>query len=268
MISFGYNKSTMNKYIFLILAVLLIVAIGWFVITKSDKESALPADVYVLGEPFDLTLEIVGEWRENVSTTSEAQISLDEFVKKDIFSQTIRQKLVDTAADTAREPLLDVMFCQAETPPRLVGRVVFETPNEAQVMVLARGQEEPSGYQAIVSLKSNGEGAWSITDIDCVQGEVAPVVEFAFDKNGYLLKSVPPPYQTGEWHVTFSQEDSNGNVVSGYVAPLFFTEESICIAENGEESICNPDSLVEPVSALVQGDMSEVGVTVRRITFN
>lgn len=252
----------MKKIIVLIALAVSLAAIIW--VASSNRVQDTAADlVYTPGEPLEMTLELASEWREIRATSTVSESALSEFLARDIFAPTLREALLAKSVDTAREPLLDVIVCQANIPPRLVGRLILETSTEAQVMVLARGSEERSPYQSIVTLAGNGEGAWVITDISCAQGEVAPEVEFTFDREGYLLKSVPPPYESGSWYVVFEQ---NGQM--GYVAPLTFSAESVCVDESGTESVCEPDSLKEPLSVLVQGDMTESGVDVKRITFN
>lgn len=247
----------------IILAILaLVVATSVFFISQRDDVTETQQR-YVSGEPLDLVLTMANDWQVNLSATStENQLSLEEFINNDLFDPETRQELLEQTEVPVFDPPLDVIFCQANVPPRLVGRTVLETPTKSQVMVVARGSEERSPYQAIVSLDGNGEGAWVITGIECVQGETAPDVEFTFDREGYLLKSVPAPYQTGEWHVVFEQDGQ-----MGYVAPLAFDSDSICIDLTGNETTCDPNSLQEPLPALVQGEMTEVGITVKRVTF-
>lgn len=250
------------KNILMIVGIAIALGALIWVITANRGEDLIDDVVYVAGDPLELTLDTVNQWKDILATSSEASLGLEEFLVSDIFAPALRQQLIDRNQDTAREPMLDVIFCQAEVPPRLVGRLILETPTEAQVMVLARGTEDRSPYQAVIALAGNGEGAWTINKIDCVQGEVAPEVEFTFDHEGYLLKSVPAPYQSGSWHVVFEQDGQ-----MGYVAPLVFDAESVCIDSAGTESVCDPDTLLEPIPALIQGEMTESGVTVKRVTF-
>ncbi len=253
----------MKKIVILLSLALILGALIFFIVSNRTSTVTEEVLVYTPGDPLDITLDMANAWRDNVAASSETAISLESFLDTDLFTRAVAADLVARSQDMTREPMIDVLLCQAVIPPRVVGRLIVETPTEAQIMIMARGSEERSPNQTVVTLTGNGEGAWIITGVECTQGEVAPDVEFPFDNEGYLLKSVPPPYQAGDWHVVFEQ---NGQM--GYVAPLTFTSESICISTNGEESVCDPSALTEPLPALVQGDMTEVGVTVRRITFN
>lgn len=248
-----------------ILGGLILLAVGVYFFLSSDRSSEPVAieETYVTGEPLDLVLQAVNDWREIQATTSETTTTLESFISTDLFSVPLRATLMEQDADLSRDPQLDVIYCQAVVPPRLVGRMILNTETEAQLMIFGRGLENPSPYQAIVTMTGNGEGAWSINNIECAQGEVAPDVEFTFDNEGYLLKSVPPPYQSGSWHVVFEQDGQ-----MGYVAPLVFDAESICIESSGEQAVCEPDNLVEPILATIRGDMTESGVTVRQIIIN
>jgi hypothetical protein len=242
------------------LAVVLVVIIAIMVMNRPEKEEVV---VYTVGDPMDIALDMANAWRNTLIATEDSIMALSEFVASDQFTRAAAEDLKGRIADTAREPLLDVILCQVEIPPRIVGRMIVQTNTEAQVMLIARGLENRTPNQTIVTMRGNGENAWVINSVTCSQGETMPEFEFAFDHTGYLLKSVPPPYTAGNWHVVFEQEG-----VMGYVAPLTFGDDSLCISTTGEESVCSPDNFKEPVPALVQGDMTEEGVIVKRITFN
>jgi len=252
----------MKKIVILVIVGAALASLIWMAVTNRE-DSFVDENIYTLGDPLDITLDTINSWRDNIAPETEEAMSLTEFLMKDVFTRALATSLLSLAEDTSREPLRDVILCQSEVPPRIVGRLIVQTETEAQVMVMARGTENRSPFQTIVTLLGNGEGAWVISRLECAQGEVAPEVEFTFDYEGYLLKSVPPPYQAGEWHVVFAQDGQ-----MGYVAPLTFTNDSVCISSNGDESVCNPAIIQEPAPALVQGDMTEVGVNVKRITFN
>jgi hypothetical protein len=125
---------------------------------------------------------------------------------------------------------------------------------------LARGLEERSPNVAVVTLGGD-TGEWLITDIRCAQGESGPEREFSFDREGHLLKSVPPPLNPDYWHLVFEE-----NGINGHTAPLFFDESSTCVALDGTEATCNTDNFVDATKALVQGEMTESGVEVKRVT--
>lgn len=246
----------MKKQIIVAVVAIGLMGLIWFLATNKSGETVAD-DMFTQGDPLELTLELMSLWRDNLVATT--TVPLATFLEQPLFSQQLRTSLLATPR---AEDAPDALLCQTTIPPRVVGRKIAETNNEAQVMVIARGQEERSPFQAIVTLRGNGEGGWLIDAISCAEGESAPEVEFSFDREGFLLKSVPPPYQAGNWHIVFEQDGQ-----MGYVAPIEFNAESICIEENGTESVCAPDTLVEPVSALVRGDMTEAGVIVRQVRF-
>jgi len=252
----------MKKIVILLTLTIVLGALIVLILSNRDAQTN-DAVVYTSGDPLDIALEVANSWRNNIATSSELMVSLESFLDNDLFTRSMAADLVARSYDLTRDPMLDVILCQAVTPPRIVGRLIVETPTEAQIMIMARGSEERSPHQSVITLSGNGEGAWVVTGVECTRGEVAPEVEFPFDNEGYLLQSVPPPYQAGDWHVVFEQ---GGQM--GYVAPLTFTTESVCITSSGQESVCDPSSFKEPLPALVQGDMTEMGVTVLRITFN
>lgn len=247
----------MKKILTLTLVLIGVIVIAWYLISARTAVPVLEPDMFTQGDPIDLTLEMMGQWRDNLAGTS--SVSLADFLEQPLFSPSLRTTLTEVTEANGLDPLL----CQPEIPPRVVGRMVLQTETEAQVLVFARGLEMLAPQQSLVTLRGNGEGGWVIGSVACVLGETAPEVEFTFDRQGYLLKSVPAPYQAGEWHIVFEQ---NGQM--GYVAPLSFTAESLCTEANGAEAVCVPDDFIEPSAALVRGEMTEAGVVVNQVRFS
>jgi hypothetical protein len=258
-----YTKSNMDKKKFGFVAFMAILLVGIIIIMTVNRPEKAEVIVYTEGDPMDIALDMANAWRNTLIATEDPITALSEFVSSDQFTRAAAEDLKSRIADSSREPLLDVILCQVEIPPRVVGRMIVQTDTDAQVMLMARGLENRSPNQTIVKMRGNGENAWVIDSVTCSQGEAMPEFEFAFDHTGYLLKSVPPPYTAGDWHVVFEQDG-----LMGYVAPLTFGDDSLCISTAGEESVCAPDTFKEPLPALVQGDMTEEGVIVKRITFN
>jgi hypothetical protein len=112
----------------------------------------------------------------------------------------------------------------------------------------------------LVTLEAvNGE--WVISDITCSRGELAPDLEFTFDREGNLLKqSLQPPLDNEQWHLIYTKDDVAGNAI-----PLLFAATSVCIQPNGSEQVCEPDQLTEATAVQVQGAMQEAGVLVERM---
>lgn len=247
----------MKKIVIIGIILVGVGAVVWYFSSGRTDAPVQEPDMFTQGDPVDLTLDMMSQWRDNRAGTS--TVPLAGFIEQPLFSPALRTKLNETPEANGLDPLL----CQPEVPPRVVGRMVLQTETEAQVLVFARGLETLAPQQSLVTLRGNGEGGWVISTIACVLGETAPEVEFTFDREGYLLKSVPPPYQAGDWHIVFAQDGQ-----MGYVAPLTFTGESLCIEANGVETVCAPDSFVEPSAVLVRGEMTEAGVIVNQVRFS
>jgi hypothetical protein len=246
----------MKKFVVFGIVFVSLIVLTWYLLSTRVTEAPVQPDMFTQGDPVELTLDVMNDWQANLMSTSSTPLA--DFLSQPIFSPTLKASLLGEAS----QPEVDPLLCQTSVPPRVVGRLVVMTVNEAQVLVLARGLETPAPQQSMVTLRGNGEGGWVIAGISCVTGETAPEVEFTFDREGYLLKSVPAPYTTGTWHVVFEQDGQ-----MGYVAPLTFTSDSMCVEPNGTEAVCQPDSLVEPIPALVRGEMTESGVIVSQIRF-
>ncbi len=206
-------------------------------------------------EPFDIVLDFYEQWLEaKLSTTTDPyQLGLESYP---ILSETLQDKLAGGQADTDSE--VDPVLCQISIPEKIKVKSVFELENQIQFVVLPARNDVLTG-QAIVTLDKLNEG-WYIKDISCSSGESAPEREFSFEKDGYLLKSVPPPLDSQYWHIVFEENGQNG-----HAAPLFFSEESVCIDAGGNENTCDPGQFTDATAATVQGQMIEAGVNVNRI---
>ena len=208
-------------------------------------------------DPLDVTLDFYNAWLEaELSTTTSPETAdlLSHTTLSDPLRQTLRDSL--TQEQLAVHPVL----CQTSIPPRIGGKLSYVLDQQAEVHILARGLEERSARMAVVTLSAQA-GKWVITGISCSNGETAPEREFAFDREGFLLKSVPPPLNAEYWHLVFEE-----NGIMGHTAPLFFGATATCIAIDGSSATCDPDSFVEPTKVLVQGEITEAGVNVARVT--
>jgi len=240
-------------------AVLAIIAVS-VSLFKSSKDSDGVSETQIpQEEALDVTMVFFDQWlAESQSTTTDPFQS--GLINSTRISDEVRNMILDKKANKA-EGDLDAVFCQLTVPERLGGKEIFKADTEAQIMILARGFETKSPYQTVATL-SAVDGLWQITKIECLQGEVPPEREFDFERSGFLLKSVPAPYTAGNWHLIYEE-----NGTPGHVLPLFFDAESICVALDGTEAVCDPNQFVEPAKALLQADMLDTGADVRRITF-
>lgn len=248
----------MNKQIVIIIGVIVVgvIAVVWLSsnsdqVSLGENESAIPED-----DAMDFTLSYYNEWLNAVlSTTTDpvtAGLANDARLHEDVQAYLAEY-------DYSNE--LDPVLCQTAAPNRVGAKASYVMDREAQFLILARGLEEKSSRQAVVDIAAQ-DGKWVISTITCTEGESAPEREFTFEREGFLLKSVPPPLDPEYWHLVFEERG-----VAGHTAPLFFNESSICVSIKGEESVCDPDAFVEAEAVLIKGQMTEAGVDVVRIEF-
>lgn len=252
----------MRKKIIIVALVVLAIAIVFFInrvainkeIDPKDEVSSIPTE-----NPIDVTNAFYSDWLKARQSTTTDPITAG-LAELPVLSSEVRAYILE--AENTRLPNgQEVVLCQLETPDRIGTKILFQEELTAQVMVLARGGEAKSPFQAQVDLKAVG-GKWQISKIHCSQGEVAPISEFSFDKEGYLLKSVPPPLDSNYWHLVYEE---NGKL--GHTTPLDFDQSSICLAADGIESICDPATFIEPTLVQVQAEMLETGAVVKKLHF-
>jgi hypothetical protein len=200
--------------------------------------------------PIDVTLDFYGEWltvRQSATSTS-----LVRLPGMDVLTDGLRARLAESVAAV---PEVDPLLCTVAVPENILGRVVYETDTAAEVMVYGKDQATPERSLATLDLTDNG---WIITGISCSRGEVAPEVEFTFEQTGNLLKaSLVTPLDSNKWHLVYTRDGQ-----PGYAAPLYFDAASTCVSSDGTQTVCIPDTLIEPQSATVKGDMTEAGIKV------
>ena len=241
-------------------AVLAIIAVAVSLFNKGGNSSDGVSVVEIPQEDaLDVAMEFFDQWlAETQSTTTDPFTS--GLINSTRISDEVRAMIQDKQANKA-EGDLDAVLCQTSVPERVGGKEVFKADTEAQIMILARGFETKSPYQTIATL-SAVDGLWQITKIECLQGEVPPEREYDFERTGFLLKSVPAPYTAGNWHLIYEEDGTPGHVL-----PLFFDAESICVATDGAEAVCDPNQFIEPSEVLLQAYMLDTGADVRRVTF-
>jgi hypothetical protein len=248
-----------QKYIIGGLVILAIVAGAWFMFGPNGGSVGDEGDPAKVPEEnsVDVTLDFYKSWLAAVQDveTDPYQNGLSTDM---LLADSVRTYIADAQRNGAvleRDPVL----CLAFVPEKVRAKAIFTNDTSSEVQVLGRGEGEKSPEYALVGLTAV-DGKWQISTITCVSGESAPEREFAFDKEGYLLKGVPPQLNPDYWYLVFEE---NGK--AGHVAPLAFDASSICISPEGNESVCDPTQFTNPSKALVQGGMTEAGAVVKRI---
>jgi hypothetical protein len=249
------RNKLITQVVFVILGIVAVVVI-WLLVRPggSVTPTGETAVVAPTADPIDVVLDWYNDWlrAEQTTTTNPYDAGLAAVAP---LSSGLQQYL-----NSSREAERSVVHCQNEPPPRVGGKLLFATDEAAEVQVLSRGLPEKSPHFAVVRLAAV-DGLWEIAEISCASGESAPEREFSFEQSGQLLKSVPPPLDPNQWHLVVQVPGQSPSVV-----PLFFDAASVCTDGDGVEVVCDPDSLREASRATVQGDMTEAGATVRRLT--
>lgn len=243
---------------------LIIVGLLWFFL-KDSSQNTTPLEEPVddstsLIDPLTVTMEFYDLWLGALqsTTTDPYQSGLTNLP---IISAEMRAQIEQKHAEH-KEGDLDPVLCQTTTPKRVGGKVIYADGSEAQIMMLARGGEIKSPYQAIVTLEVV-TGEWQINKIECVQGETAPTSEFDFDRSGYLLKqSLLPPLNPENWHLIHQENEQ-----PGHATPLSFDASSTCVSLEGIETVCDTSLLIEATKVNIKANMGEQGATVKFLTF-
>lgn len=247
-----------KKLIFLVLG--LVVAAGLLLMSFSDINVTnfnVEPRVPVVGDPLDEVTDFYNDWFDARNSTSTDPYTLGLAMDARL-ATSVREYIEEADKNAEKDPVL----CLTALPPRIGAKPVFKLEDSAQYVVLARGVGGVTPDRAVVDLEPVG-GKWLITKIECISGESAPEREFEFEKTGHLLKHNQPPLDPNTWYVVFEE---NGE--DGHIAPLFFSETSICVNAGGEESVCQPDNFSNAIQATVKGSMTEAGVEVKRIEYS
>lgn len=248
---------------YLVIGVLAIVGIIGLVFWSQNqgvtnvggKEVVSEEDIALAGDPLDATSAFYNTWLDAVLDPAASPYT-SGVLDDPILSEQVRMD-IEAAKEVAGT--VDPVLCQSATPKRVGAKMSFSSEGLAEVLVFGRGFEQKSSEQAAVTLRVV-DGVWEITEIFCASGESAPEREFSFEKEGYILKSVPPPLDPEYWHLVFEE---NGEL--GHTVPLFFDAESNCIALNESESVCSEDDFTDALKVFVQAQMTEAGASVKRL---
>ena len=243
----------------LVILVVCILAAGTLY-KRSHTEPQLtkdPTDQEVsMDEPIDIVLDFYGTWLEAVKSTSTDPYT-SGFTATKILSEKLRMQLMSTQGHAETE--IDPVLCQTTTPERVSGKIVFQQPDVSSVLVTAK--ETGLSAQSVFTLKRHNDG-WFIDDIVCASGELELPREFSFEKEGFLLKNVPPPLDSQYWHIVFEENGEKGHAV-----PLLFDAESSCVAIDGSKTNCDPTQFIEATKVHVYSQMTELGADVTRLEF-
>ena len=234
-----------------IVGVLVVVGLIWFFMKGPTGQQVSTLD------PIDVAGDFYNQWlkAEQEPTAEPNQATL---ANSPILSESLRTRLVSTERNPDTTP--DPVLCQTVAPKGISIRTIIALEDEVQILILSK--DKAVTEQAVFTLLKLNEG-WYIDNIECSPGEFAPEREFSFEMEGNLLKgSVPAPYNSKDWHLVFTQNGQAGNVV-----PMFFDSESECTKLDGTKATCNPAELTEATKVFVRGQMSERGVSVKRLEF-
>lgn len=244
----------MNKTKIIVIVVALAVALGliWLVSRGSGVQQTSKLDA------IDTVGNFYEQWLKAAQKPTDADPDQKTLAKSPILSKMLRDRLVEAQKTPNVTP--DPVLCQTVTPENISTRRVYESADKAQILVTSRDKEVTD--QATVTLTRLNDG-WYIEDIECSLGEFAPDREFSFESEGYLLKgSIPPPYDSKNWHLVFEERG-----VKGHVVPIFFSSTSECTSLGGEKALCRPEQFQEATKVFIQGQMTERGVEITFLNF-
>ncbi len=243
-----------NKAI--ILGVLVVIIGGVFLFTRGGDDGLAGPHAVKYAEPADAVDAFYKDWLE---ATKDATATPD---KATLVTSPVLTKELSTQIATALQSVtsLDPVLCQIPAAQGITIRNVYEQGAEAQILVTSKDKSVTK--QAVVDL-TKSDDSWVISAIECTNGETAPVKEFNFEQEGFLIKtSVPKPFNNKNWHLVFTQDGKPGNVV-----PLIFDSKSQCTSIDGKKAVCKPDQFIEASKVMVRGGMTERGATVVSLEF-
>ncbi|QQR65311.1 hypothetical protein IPH92_01880 [Candidatus Kaiserbacteria bacterium] len=244
-----------------VLGICLIMVIVGVLYTKSRNINEPTNEVSYIQEvkqekPVDIALDFYNKWLDAVVSTTTTPYATGLASEK-ILSDELRAVLI--ASERRLNTEIDPILCQTTTPMRATGRVVSTGENEARILIMAKEKELTA--QSVFTLKRIGDG-WFIDSVACTPGEFAPLREFSFEKEGYLLKNLPAPFDPQNWHIVFIEDGEEGHVV-----PLFFDTKTVCRTTPKTDAPCVPDQFMSGTKIHVYSQMTERGAEVKRLEF-
>ncbi|MEK7176863.1 MAG: hypothetical protein AAB719_00995 [Patescibacteria group bacterium] len=244
-----------KKKIIIVVAVLIVIGgLVWF-FSRNDEGGSVGQQVSTL-DAVDTVGNFYDQWLKAIKEPTTADPNRVTLMKSPLLSKELRDRL---AKESTLGASPDPVLCTTKTPDKITTSRVFEQADAAQLLVMSR--EKNASEAAIVTLAK--DGGWYIDTIECTKGDIPPVREFAFEKEGNLLKgSIPKPFDPKNWHLVFEDNGVKGNVV-----PLFFDATSQCTSLEGVKAVCKPAEFKEIAKVSVQAQMTERGATVKNLKF-
>lgn len=221
-----------------------------FVTLSQQQQFSINNNQLPTADPLDFVLDFYSAWQQLL--LNEQDPFQSDFFSSGVFSNQFSNQLT---TQRTTDSTFDPVTCQTVIADRVRVRPLTNTGSTVTILVESRIGQDSLPLFSLVSLKAVA-GDWQIHDIECTPGDVPPDVDFSFERSGYLLKEVPPPYERGVWHLVYEQDGQ-----MGFVVPLLFDADSTCVV-NGVPNTCNLDNLVETAEVMIKGEMTEVGVQV------
>ncbi len=252
-----------NKNIIIISTVIVaVLVLGVLISIKSPIISDWLGDTKSVRRvtPRIVTMNFFNQWLTELKSTSTTPYD-SGLLQSDALSDEVRAQIERAHANRKKNDI-DPVLCLPRIPNKIDGEDIYLKNNKALVVVKPRDKKITTEHQAIVSL-TLVDNRWLITKLDCTEGERPQEKEFDFEKVGSLLKqSIQSPYNKDKWHLVYEQETE-----TGFVVPLTFNSESVCINLNGSTFVCDTSKLTETTEVFIQAGMTETGAVVKQMTF-
>ncbi|MDP3880893.1 MAG: hypothetical protein Q8Q32_01780 [bacterium] len=243
-----------NRGVLIAVLVILVVIVAVWLLVGSGGEMGDKNQEVAQGEPLEIALDFYETWLGAARSTSTDPYK-EGLAEDPILSPELRSSLVASEDEVERE--VDPVLCLPILPDQIATILVYELEDKAEVLIMSR---KPSRDEQAIFRLTALKGGWYINEIKCSAGEVPPDREFTFETEGFLLKSVPPPFNSKNWHLIFEVDG-----VAGNVAPLIFDSSSMCTYLDGKKAVCDTTKFEEASKALVRGQMTETGVEVQQL---
>jgi hypothetical protein len=254
-------KMKYNKYVVpaVIVLLLVVIAIGFVLKSKIIGNQSADQERSSLARPQKDLFTFYTQWLADTKSTTTSPY--DSRLLNSTFLDSEVKFQIERAHAKYNEGDIDPVLCTPFRPKNVETNVIFNKDGKAVIVVTPRGQKVKTEHQAIVGL-TIVDSKWQITKIDCSIGEAGPVKEFDFEHTGSLLKEgIEAPHNNQNWHLIYEQEAQ-----PGYVLPLTFNAESVCVSLEGAEGPCDPTLLKETTKVFIQAGMTETGAIVKRLT--
>lgn len=256
------RKMKYNKYVVVVVMVIFLLAlcaIGFVFMDDIVKNKSADQERSLLARPQKDLFNFYTLWLADTKSTTTSPY--DSGLLNNSFLDSEVKFQIERAHATYKKGDIDPVLCTPFTPKNVETNVIFNKAGKALIVVTPRGQKVKTEHQAIVGM-TVVDAKWQITKIDCSIGEAGPVKEFDFEHTGSLLKeSIQAPYNNQDWHLIYEQEAQ-----PGFVLPLTFNPDTVCINVKGTETACDQAQLKETAEVFIQASMTETGAVVKRMT--